>query len=192
MCACVMNRSIDRSAGPKLEDFLGAAQSQAAMALSLDNAAASSFYYYGGAGGGHHQGSSFLQPCVDLYGGPSAASLVGDDEAAAAATAMASWVAARAESGVLSAAGQHQHHHALALSMSSGSLMSSCVTAHPGEYGMVAGAAMDGGRKRGGAAGGQKQPVHHRKSIDTFGQRTSQYRGVTRYTHIARSPRLGY
>jgi len=187
----VSDEPIDRSAGPKLEDFLGAAQSQA-MALSLDNAAAaSSLYYYGDAGGGgHHLGSSFLQPCADLYGGPSAASLVGDDEAAAAATAMASWVAARAESGVLSAAGQHQHHHALALSMSSGSLMSSCVTAHPGEYGMVAGAAMDGGRKRGGAAGGQKQPVHHRKSIDTFGQRTSQYRGVTRYT--SRSPRLDH
>ncbi|PAN09377.1 hypothetical protein PAHAL_2G018500 [Panicum hallii] len=192
---CIMEalrRSDQDHHGPKLEDFLGAAQSQA-MALSLDNAA-SSFYYYGGAGagGGHHHGSSFLQPCADLYGGPSAASLVADEEAAAAATAMASWVAARAgaaESAVLSAAaaGQHQHHHALALSMSSGSL-SSCVTAHPGEYGMVAGAAaaMDGGRKRGGAAGGQKQPVHHRKSIDTFGQRTSQYRGVTRHRWTGR------
>ncbi|CAN6213017.1 unnamed protein product [Urochloa humidicola] len=193
--------------GPKLEDFLGAAQSQA-MALSLDNAAAaaaSSFYYYGGGGGQHHGG--FLQPCADLYGGSSgaAAALVADDEAAAAATAMASWVAAaRAGAaaadggGVLSAAaaGQQQqqlHHHALALSMSSGSL-SSCVTAaaHPGEYGVVVGggagaavAAMDGGRKRGGAAG-QKQPVHHRKSIDTFGQRTSQYRGVTRHRWTGR------
>ncbi|RLN34574.1 hypothetical protein C2845_PM03G18920 [Panicum miliaceum] len=194
---CIMEalrRSDQDHHGPKLEDFLGAAAQSQAMALSLDNAA-SSFYYYGGAGagGGHHHGSSFLQPCADLYGGPSAASLVADDEAAAAATAMASWVAARAsvaaESGVLSAAaaGQHQHHHALALSMSSGSL-SSCVTAHPGEYGMVAGAAaaMDGGRKRGGAAGGQKQPVHHRKSIDTFGQRTSQYRGVTRHRWTGR------
>ncbi|KAL6867421.1 hypothetical protein ACP4OV_015445 [Aristida adscensionis] len=34
------------------------------------------------------------------------------------------------------------------------------------------------GRKRGTGKGGHKQPVH-RKSIDTFGQRTSQYRGVT-------------
>jgi AP2-like factor (ANT lineage) len=219
-CECVIDslhcidRSVGRCSGPKLEDFLGAAQSQA-MALSLDNAAAaaaaaaSSFYYYGGGAGagGHHHGSSFLQPCADMYGGPSAAAapLVADDDeaaAAAAATAMASWVAARAsvaESGVLSAAAaagqhqhQHQHHHALALSMSPGSL-SSCVTAHPGEYGGMVGAAaaagaaalVDVGRKRGGAgagAGGQKQPVHHRKSIDTFGQRTSQYRGVTRYT----------
>ncbi|CAL5078147.1 unnamed protein product [Urochloa decumbens] len=203
---CIMEalrRSDQDHHGPKLEDFLGAAQSQA-MALSLDNAAAaaaSSFYYYGGAGATaaaqHHGG--YLQPCADLYGGSSAAALVADDEAAAAATAMASWVAAaRAEGGVLSTAAaaagqqqqQHLHHHALALSMSSGSL-SSCVTAaaHPGEYGAVVGgaaAAMDGGRKRGGAAGGQKQPVHHRKSIDTFGQRTSQYRGVTRHRWTGR------
>ncbi|PWZ15284.1 AP2-like ethylene-responsive transcription factor ANT [Zea mays] len=169
--------------GPKLEDFLGAAAQSQAMALSLDNpaAAASSFYYYGGGGGPGHQ-HGFLQPCADLYGGTSAASLVSADDEAAAATAMASWVAAaRAESGVLSAAAGH--HHALALSMSSGSL-SSCVTAHPAapEYGA---AALDGGRKRGGAAG-QKQPVHHRKSIDTFGQRTSQYRGVTRHRWTGR------
>ncbi|KXG34322.1 AP2-like ethylene-responsive transcription factor ANT isoform X1 [Sorghum bicolor] len=191
--------------GPKLEDFLGAAAAQSqAMALSLqDNpaAAASSFYYYGNGGGGgsgHQHHGGFLQPCADLYGGPSEASLVADDdEAAAAATAMASWVAARAgeSGGVLSAAaaaaGHQHHHHALALSMSSGSL-SSCVTAHPGaaaaDYGVVAAtasASLDGGRKRGGAAG-QKQPVHHRKSIDTFGQRTSQYRGVTRHRWTGR------
>jgi hypothetical protein len=66
--------------------------------------------------------------------------------------------------------------------MSSAGSLSSCVTAGA-EYGsVVAAAAADGGRKRGGATAGQKQPVHHRKSIDTFGQRTSQYRGVTRYT----------
>ena len=41
--------------------------------------------------------------------------------------------------------------------------------------------AMDGSKKRGGAGALQKQPTVHRKSIDTFGQRTSQYRGVTRY-----------
>ncbi|XP_062188744.1 AP2-like ethylene-responsive transcription factor CRL5 [Phragmites australis] len=190
---CIMDalrRTDQDHNGPKLEDFLGAAQPQA-MALSLDNA--SSFYYYGG-GGGHHHGhnGSFLQPCADVYGGASAPALVADDEAsaAAAATAMASWVAARAESGVLSAAGAGQQHHPLALSMGSGSL-SSCVTAahsqlHGGQYGMAGSAlAVDGGRKRGGAAG-QKQPVHHRKSIDTFGQRTSQYRGVTRHRWTGR------
>ncbi|CAD6214797.1 unnamed protein product [Miscanthus lutarioriparius] len=40
---------------------------------------------------------------------------------------------------------------------------------------------MDGSKKRGGGSAGQKQAVVHRKSIDTFGQRTSKYRGVTRY-----------
>ncbi|KAL6647793.1 hypothetical protein ACP70R_015230 [Stipagrostis hirtigluma subsp. patula] len=185
--------------GPKLEDFLGSGQSPA-MALSLDNA--SSFYYYGGAGagaggGGHHGG--FLQPCADVYGGPSAPALAADEVAAAA---MASWVAARAgagatESGVLSAGAaghhHHHHHHPLALSMSSGAL-STCVAAHPqlhgvgGEYGAAASAlaAADVGRKRGGGAAAQKQPVHHRKSIDTFGQRTSQYRGVTRHRWTGR------
>ncbi|KAF2921290.1 hypothetical protein DAI22_07g019900 [Oryza sativa Japonica Group] len=183
--------------GPKLEDFLGAAQP--AMALSLDNT--SSFYYGGGgaAAAGHGQ-HGYLQAC-DLYGGPAAPSLVtaADEEAAAAAAAMASWVAARggatayatgaadanAAENVLPSATAAQHlHHPLALSMSSGSL-SSCITA--GEYGMAAVAAADGGRKRGGAGGGgQKQPVHHRKSIDTFGQRTSQYRGVTRHRWTGR------
>ncbi|KAL5198369.1 hypothetical protein ABZP36_001881 [Zizania latifolia] len=191
---CIMKalrRSDQDNHGPKLEDFLGAAQP--AMALSLDNT--SSFYYGGGGAGGHgyvqsHGGHhGYLQPC-DLYGGPATQSLAAaDEEAAAAAADMASWVAARGctayataadagatenGGGVLPNAAAAPHQHPLALSMSSGSL-SSCLTA--GEYG-VAAAAADGGRKRGGAAG-QKQPVHHRKSIDTFGQRTSQYRGVT-------------
>jgi AP2-like factor (ANT lineage) len=90
--------------------------------------------------------------------------------------------------------------HPLSLSMMSpGSQSSSCVSAAPQQqqqlHQMAAAAAAasaaaaqgrsnDGGeqavgKKRGTGKGGQKQPVH-RKSIDTFGQRTSQYRGVTR------------
>uniref|UniRef100_A0A0D9WV42 AP2/ERF domain-containing protein n=1 Tax=Leersia perrieri TaxID=77586 RepID=A0A0D9WV42_9ORYZ len=74
---CIMEalrRSDQDHHGPKLEDFLGAAQ-PAAMALSLDNT--SSFYYSGNgaaAGAGvHHHGGGYLQatPC-DLYGGPAA------------------------------------------------------------------------------------------------------------------------
>lgn len=38
-------------------------------------------------------------------------------------------------------------------------------------------------KKRASGKVAQKQPVH-RKSIDTFGQRTSQYRGVTRSVHF--------
>lgn len=84
------------------------------------------------------------------------------------------------------------HHHALeqqvnntsmveslSLSMSPGS-QSSCITASrqisPTETTECV--AMET-KKRGAEKLGQKQTVH-RKSIDTFGQRTSQYRGVTR------------
>lgn len=72
----------------------------------------------------------------------------------------------------------------LSLSMSPGS-QSSCVTASqhlPGEC-----MTLESQKKVGGKVT-QKQPVH-RKSIDTFGQRTSQYRGVTRsvfyFRHLA-------
>ncbi|KAK9270555.1 hypothetical protein L1049_026136 [Liquidambar formosana] len=72
----------------------------------------------------------------------------------------------------------------LSLSMSPGS-QSSCVTAprqiSPAGTECVA---MET-KKRGSAKLGQKQPVH-RKSIDTFGQRTSQYRGVTRHRWTGR------
>ena len=39
--------------------------------------------------------------------------------------------------------------------------------------------ALNSTKKRGTGKGGKKQPVH-RKTIDSFGQRTSRYRGVTR------------
>ncbi|QCE16437.1 AP2-like factor [Vigna unguiculata] len=67
----------------------------------------------------------------------------------------------------------------LSLSMSPGS-QSSCVTAPSGPDSVAVDA-----KKRGHVKLGQKQPVH-RKSIDTFGQRTSQYRGVTRHRWTGR------
>jgi AP2-like factor, ANT lineage len=186
------------SSSPKLEDFLGASASTA-MALSLDS---SSFYYGCGHGHGHDQGG-YLQPmqCAvmpgsgghDVYGGGHAQMV---DEQSAAAMA-ASWFSARGNGGYdVDGAGAgaivplqgHPHPHPLALSMSSGTgSQSSSVTMQVGsahadavtEY-----IAMDGSKKRGagnGASAGQKQPTIHRKTIDTFGQRTSQYRGVTRY-----------
>ncbi|RZS04073.1 hypothetical protein BHM03_00034350 [Ensete ventricosum] len=66
----------------------------------------------------------------------------------------------------------------LSLSMSPGS-QSSCVTAPAQVSSTTEPMAFDTTRKMRPAKGCQKQPVH-RKSIDTFGQRTSQYRGVTR------------
>ncbi|KAL0352199.1 UNVERIFIED_CONTAM: AP2-like ethylene-responsive transcription factor CRL5 [Sesamum calycinum] len=74
----------------------------------------------------------------------------------------------------------------LTLSMSPGS-QSSCVTASrqisPTETTTDC-LAMET-KKRGSEKLGQKQTVH-RKSIDTFGQRTSQYRGVTRHRWTGR------
>ncbi|XP_031273069.1 AP2-like ethylene-responsive transcription factor ANT [Pistacia vera] len=73
---------------------------------------------------------------------------------------------------------------ALSLSMSPGS-QSSCVTAAR----QISPAAADcvgmETKKRGPGKVNLKQPVH-RKSIDTFGQRTSQYRGVTRHRWTGR------
>ncbi|GER31123.1 integrase-type DNA-binding superfamily protein [Striga asiatica] len=72
----------------------------------------------------------------------------------------------------------------LSLSMSPGS-QSSCVTnnkpTNVGECTVVKN--VSGAKKRG--LMGQRQTVH-RKSIDTFGQRTSQYRGVTRHRWTGR------
>ncbi|TVU44811.1 hypothetical protein EJB05_04270, partial [Eragrostis curvula] len=175
------------SVSPKLEDFLGGGP---AMAQSLDNSA--SFYY----GGGHHHGhgAAYLQqyamiPGHDVYG-HGHASLVEEQSAAALA---ASWLATRSvgyvdvNTNAVQASAAGHHPHALALSMSSGSAsQASCVTmqmADPvAEY-----ITMEGSKKRGTdrGAGGQKQTVH-RKSIDTFGQRTSQYRGVTRHRWTGR------
>jgi AP2-like factor (ANT lineage) len=69
--------------------------------------------------------------------------------------------------------------HSLSLSMSPSS-QSSCVTTSQNMSSAVVdnSVALDT-KKRGNEKIEQKQIVH-RKSIDTFGQRTSQYRGVTR------------
>ncbi|XP_009394291.2 AP2-like ethylene-responsive transcription factor CRL5 [Musa acuminata AAA Group] len=72
----------------------------------------------------------------------------------------------------------------LSLSMSPGS-QSSCVTAPAQVSSTTEPMAFDTTRKMRPAKGCQKQPVH-RKSIDTFGQRTSQYRGVTRHRWTGR------
>lgn len=66
----------------------------------------------------------------------------------------------------------------LSLSMSPGS-QSSCVTVPTQISSSGTDSVTVDAKKRGSSKLGQKQPVH-RKSIDTFGQRTSQYRGVTR------------
>lgn len=72
----------------------------------------------------------------------------------------------------------------LSLSMSPSS-QSSCVTSsHRTSPAVIDSVAMET-KKRGPEKVDQKQIVH-RKSIDTFGQRTSQYRGVTRHRWTGR------
>ncbi|XXG63966.1 hypothetical protein AAC387_Pa05g2039 [Persea americana] len=79
----------------------------------------------------------------------------------------------------------YEELRSLSLSMSPGS-QSSCITASQqiSPAGTVECAAMDT-KRRGSEVVAHKQPVH-RKSIDTFGQRTSQYRGVTRHRWTGR------
>ncbi|PIA44278.1 hypothetical protein AQUCO_01700110v1 [Aquilegia coerulea] len=74
----------------------------------------------------------------------------------------------------------------LSLSMSPGS-QSSCVTAPQQQIISPTGSeiVVMETNKRGAGKLAQKQPVH-RKSIDSFGQRTSQYRGVTRHRWTGR------
>ncbi|XP_042464466.1 AP2-like ethylene-responsive transcription factor ANT [Zingiber officinale] len=72
----------------------------------------------------------------------------------------------------------------LSLSMSPGS-QSSCVTAPLQSSAATECMALNAPKKRGAGKVAYKQPVH-RKSIDTFGQRTSQYRGVTRHRWTGR------
>ncbi|GLU13410.1 hypothetical protein SLE2022_300480 [Rubroshorea leprosula] len=71
----------------------------------------------------------------------------------------------------------------LSLSMSPGS-QSSCVTGSQ-QISTVTDCGVMETKKRGPEKMDQKQIVH-RKSIDTFGQRTSQYRGVTRHRWTGR------
>ncbi|KAL6993894.1 hypothetical protein U1Q18_012005 [Sarracenia purpurea var. burkii] len=88
------------------------------------------------------------------------------------------------ESGSLSALG-YGDLQSLSLSMSPGS-QSSCVTgSHQIPPTVTAECLAMETKKRGSEKLDQRQIVH-RKSIDTFGQRTSQYRGVTRHRWTGR------
>ncbi|OMP11696.1 hypothetical protein CCACVL1_00335 [Corchorus capsularis] len=129
-----------------------------------------------------------------------------DDDVASASTGLKTWVSRNypttehamhqkmmgccmgdnngaAESGSVGAMG-YGDLQSLSLSMSPGS-QSSCVTnSHQISPPVNEYVAMET-KKRGPEKVDQKQIVH-RKSIDTFGQRTSQYRGVTRHRWTGR------
>ncbi|GER31008.1 integrase-type DNA-binding superfamily protein [Striga asiatica] len=177
---------------PKLEDFFGGAHGQyegcdRAMALSLD-----SMYYHH-----QHQVAADYPNFPAMYHHQTPA-----DEAAPkdrgglhppppAAGEVKGWAAAEnypsgGGGGDNVAVGGYGDLQSLSLSMSPGS-QSSCVTGSQSH--VVQPAVVDcmglENKKRGPEKVDQKQIVH-RKSIDTFGQRTSQYRGVTRHRWTGR------
>ncbi|KAM7251799.1 hypothetical protein ACFE04_023682 [Oxalis oulophora] len=92
------------------------------------------------------------------------------------------------ESGVLSAMG-YGDLHTLSLSMSPGS-QSSCVTVSQQISPTVTVTdcvlTNESTKKREADNSLEQKQIVHRKSIDTFGQRTSQYRGVTRHRWTGR------
>ncbi|URD98218.1 AP2-like ethylene-responsive transcription factor [Musa troglodytarum] len=170
------------SPSPKLEDFLGCGPNmgthqygnhdRGAMALSLD-----SIYYHQNpepeGNGSHpsgilHEQLPYFQPLQNWVTGGSNGD-VGDGMGSGPVAAMG-----------------YGDLQSLSLSMSPVS-QSSCVTAplHASSAAADDYVILDPTKKRGAGKGGQKQPVH-RKSIDTFGQRTSQYRGVTRHRWTGR------
>ncbi|CAH9121702.1 unnamed protein product [Cuscuta epithymum] len=208
------NGMVSNDNSPKLEDFLGGAtmggnpfggHQREAMALSLD-----SMYYHNSDQESRQRSMDFFQEpqthhsyystlqCHEIYQEPlqvvakPAHHLADCDE-----NEFKHW----GSSGHFGGGQQGlDHHHtsttssgsgmgcnelqSLTLSMSPGS-QSSCVTAarHISSTELEC-VAMES-KKRASMKVTPKQPIH-RKSIDTFGQRTSQYRGVTRHRWTGR------
>ncbi|PSS21206.1 AP2-like ethylene-responsive transcription factor ANT [Actinidia chinensis var. chinensis] len=169
---------------PKLEDFFGgahhyeASSDREAMALSIDN----SIFYNQNP---NHQ--SFQTVDYSGFRAHEMYQTMGEEET----TAMKNWVSRNYPSNhgldqkLICSVGEnglgYENLQSLSLSMSPGS-QSSCVT---GSHQVSATVSECVAKKRGSEKLEQKQIVH-RKSIDTFGQRTSQYRGVTRHRWTGR------
>ncbi|KAI3460126.1 hypothetical protein Pfo_016789 [Paulownia fortunei] len=207
---CIMealSRSHSEGSSPKLEDFLGGAtmathqygaHQRDAMILSLDSA----FYnqepfrqqYYSGLNcSGIYQtteedqpnnkqtqlvGCNTQNPSISEADFPCLKTWIDHDQELEQQVNNTSIVEDRGAMGC----GELQ---SLTLSMSPGS-QSSCITASRqiSPTKTTDCVAMET-KKRGSEKMAQKQTVH-RKSIDTFGQRTSQYRGVTRHRWTGR------
>lgn len=207
-------QGIVASPSPKLEDFLGGGpnmgthhqygnnSNREAMALSLD-----SIYYQQNSnnheGNGlihepfrhqiqmeqHHPYFQTLQMCSEMYQTPLEEERMPEN----GFPCLKNWVSRQYNvvgdeggmgSGSLGAM-RYGDLQSLSLSMSPGS-QSSCVTAPQiSPSGAECMALVDATKKRAAGKGSLKQTVH-RKSIDTFGQRTSQYRGVTRHRWTGR------
>ncbi|XP_028112681.1 AP2-like ethylene-responsive transcription factor ANT [Camellia sinensis] len=170
------------NSSPKLEDFLGGATMAAhhqystnereAMALSLD----SMYYHHQNADqqtNRHHWRSREKKK-------PGRPNLQTDNTQITAC--LKNWIVVEDSGGACGSGGGPVGGcgdlQSLSLSMSPGS-QSSCVTAPTQISPTGTESTVMETKKRGSAKVALKQPVH-RKSIDTFGWRTSQYRGVTR------------
>lgn len=183
---------------PKLEDFFGGAtmgthhyetRDREAMALTLD----SNHMYY--SQNPDHQQQIQPQNYPDSFRGhevyQAPLAMAGDE-----ITGMRKWVSRNftpgqgmgengGECGSMSSGSTlgYGDLQSLSLSMSPGS-QSSCVTGSQQQQQQISPIVTEclgmETKKRGCEKVEQKQIVH-RKSIDTFGQRTSQYRGVTRF-----------
>nr|APG29271.1 ANT2 [Petunia x hybrida] len=200
---------VQSSTSPKLEDFLGGASQygsheREAMALSLD-----SLYYHQNEEmqvHNHHAYYSTMQ-CHGLYqdslleetkpaqmtenelkswGHYAEQQQHAIDQHINATCSMVAATGAGSGGGTCGSGGGtvgcNNDLQSLSLSMNPGS-QSSCVT--PRQNNELECVASMETKKRGSGKVVQKQPVH-RKSIDTFGQRTSQYRGVTRHRWTGR------
>ncbi|CAH9124763.1 unnamed protein product [Cuscuta epithymum] len=190
-------------AAPKLEDFLGETggmgthhydRSGGGMALSLD----SMYYHESRTDNGqttHHNNQGFLthhhlqeksrnHPHME-------AQLFQDFQMSSTPTGMKNWDSAHmggcmgsGEAGAITAAMGYGDYQSLSLSMSPGSKSSYVNPSQHQQSQTIECMGMES-KKRGLEMVDQKQIVH-RKSLDTFGQRTSQYRGVTRHRWTGR------
>ncbi|XP_049391332.1 AP2-like ethylene-responsive transcription factor ANT [Solanum stenotomum] len=201
-----------QSSSPKLEDFLGGASmgnsqygshDREAMALSLD----SLYYHQNEEEIQVHSHHPYYSPmhCHGMYHQESLLeetkpTQISNCDAQMTGNELKSWghyaeqhaidqqinatcsmvAAAAAGGGGTSGCNDLQ---SLSLSMNPGS-QSSCVTPRQISPTGLECVAVES-KKRASGKVAQKQPVH-RKSIDTFGQRTSQYRGVTRHRWTGR------
>ncbi|KAM3305086.1 AP2-like ethylene-responsive transcription factor ANT [Capsicum chacoense] len=196
-----------QSSSPKLEDFLGGASQygsheREAMALSLD----SLYYHQNDEDIQVHSHHPYYSPmhCHGMYQESlleeTKPTQISNCDAQMTGNEMKSWghyaidqhindtcsmvaAAAVAAGGGGGGTVGCNDLQSLSLSMNPGT-QSSCVTPRQISPTGLECVAIES-KKRASAKVAQKQPVH-RKSIDTFGQRTSQYRGVTRHRWTGR------
>ncbi|KAK4490518.1 hypothetical protein RD792_001198 [Penstemon davidsonii] len=168
------------SSTPKLEDFFNDYNRGEEMSLSLD-----SMYYQQNSENQTNNSQDFQIQEYPQYN--SVSTECNNIELPTMGDEMKNWVSRNYEnenvSGQIGSMGGYGNLQSLSLSMSPGS-QSSCVTTGHGTK-LISTTDLES-KKRGPEKVEQQKQIVHRKSIDTFGQRTSQYRGVTRHRWTGR------